>query len=473
MIWIWRLFKFLLLLIIIYATARFGVVYFGSELQGERNPYIQLPTPTSVVLRWQTLENRMGVIRYGVDDGHLNMTALEDDVDKAHSVKIDGLDPDTRYYYEVGDIGGYSRGGTSKDWFRTLPEPGTERPARIWVIGDSGQPGQVADHVRDSMKRWIAANPRKGLPGIDVWLALGDLAYTSGTDKQFQAALFDTYPNLLRNTAIWPVYGNHDARRWTYFKLFTLPEHGEAGGVPSGTEHYYSFDFGDVHFIVLDSESSSTARGSSMVEWLRRDLEKNQSQWLIVAFHHPPYSKGSHDSDNYADSGGRMVDIRKHILPMLEAAGADLVLSGHSHMYERSYLIDCAYGNSDEFGPNRIVSDGVEDHNARYIKPLKNKSHSGTVYIVAGSSSKVDSGPINHPAMPVSMLEAGSLIIDIDGDTLTSRFLNDKGEVKDEFSITQQANYDSGYAGCTPDAEPVAPTATPVSDVAPKSQAAY
>ena len=225
-------------------------------------------------------------------------------------------------------------------------------------------------------------------------------------------------------------------------------------------------DFGDVHFIVLDSESSSVARGSDMVEWLQRDLERNHGQWLVVAFHHPPYSKGSHDSDDYGDSGGRMVDVRKHILPMLEAAGADLVLSGHSHMYERSYLIDCAYGNSDAFGPNRIVSDGVEHHNARYIKPLKNRTHSGTVYVVAGSSSKVDSAPINHPAMPVSMLEAGSLIIDIDGDKLTSRFLNDKGEVKDEFSITQQAGYDNGYGGCTPDAEPAAPAVKPVSDAA-------
>jgi len=67
---------------------------------------------------------------------------------------------------------------------------------------------------------------------------------------------------------------------------------------------------------------------------------------------------------------------------------------------------------------------------------------------VAGSSSKVDHGPLDHPVMAVSMEEAGSLVIDVDGNRLTSRFINDKGEVKDEFSIQKQDGFVGKYTPC-------------------------
>jgi phosphodiesterase/alkaline phosphatase D-like protein len=185
-----------------------------------------------------------------------------------------------------------------------------------------------------------------------------------------------------------------------------------------------------------------------MLNWLKSDLARNTRQWLIVALHHPPYSKGTHNSDSRKDSAGRMVKIRQNVLPILEAAAVDLVLSGHSHMYERSHLMDCHYGNSDEFSDSNIISKGIEGEYREYRKPEKNIAHSGTVYMVAGSSSKVDAGSLDHPAMAVSMAEAGSVIIDVDGNRLTSRFINDKGEVRDEFSIEKKNGFVSNYTQC-------------------------
>jgi hypothetical protein len=448
MIWIKRLLKTILFIVIVYATGRFGVVYFGSQLIGERAPYLQSLTQDSVTVRWQTRQNRMGVLKYGLHPDHLNYTLLEDDVGKVHSVTATTLRPDTRYYYSVGDISGYKDPDPKYDWFRTMPEDDTDKATRIWVIGDSGEHGRIANDVRDAMLRWIEQNPRENDDYINLWVGLGDLAYRSGTNEQFQRALFETYPNILRNQALWPVYGNHDARRWTYFKLFTLPEYGEAGGVSSGTENYYAVDYSNVHLVVLDTTDSSMNPGSDMMEWLKRNLAKNTKQWSIVAFHHPPYTKGSHNSDSIDDSGGRMHKIRQHVLPILEAAAVDLVLSGHSHMYERSHLMDCHYGESDEFSENNIVSRGIYGQHREYRKPERNISHSGTVYVVAGSSSRIDHGPLNHPAMVVSMEEAGSLLIDVDGNRLTSRFINDKGEVRDEFSIEKQNGYTSNVTSC-------------------------
>ena len=186
-----------------------------------------------------------------------------------------------------------------------------------------------------------------------------------------------------------------------------------------------------------------------MARWLERDLAENDKPWVIAAFHHPPYTKGSHDSDEEYDSRGRMHDMRENFLPILEQAGVDLVLSGHSHMYERSHLIDCAYGSSDEFGEDNIVSNGIEGKQKQYKKPLPPKSHQGTVYTIVGSSSKVDHGPIDHPSHHIGLLEAGSMVIDVVDNKLTARFINNEGQVRDEFSITKDAEYSSEYKGCS------------------------
>ncbi len=446
--WIRRLLKLLVMLVVVYAIGRYIVVFLDSLLLGERAPYFQQQSDHSIVVRWQTLHHAMGVVRYGESPDYLEFLKLEDKRKKIHSIRLTDLKPDTRYYYKVGDIDGFLATDNERNWFRTSPEPGSNRPVRIWAIGDAGEPGATLQAVRDAAYRWIDAHPRPGLRDIDVWLALGDNAYRSGSDDQFQAAVFDTYPDLLGNTVYWPVYGNHDARRWAYFRIFELPENAEAGGEPSGTEHYYSFDYADVHFIVLDSQENPVTAGSEMVKWLKRDLKNNRRRWTIAAFHHPPYSRGSHDSDNEDDSGGRLVRMRRHILPILEKGGVDVVLSGHSHMYERSYFIDCHYRDSGFFSEDVVVSHGEHGEDRLFTKPLHRKSHHGAVYIVSGSASKVDQGPLNHPANKVGLQQAGSVIIDIEGDTLTSRFINREGRVMDEFSIRKVAGYQSGYPGC-------------------------
>ena len=218
--------------------------------------------------------------------------------------------------------------------------------------------------------------------------------------------------------------------------------------MPSGTENYYAIDYANIHLVVLDTQDSSMRPGSDMLEWLKEDLANNTKQWLIVAFHHPPYSKGSHNSDSKEDSNGRLVRVRENVLPILETAAVDLVLAGHSHMYERSHLIDCHYGSSEEFSDKHIVSRGIEGQHRLYRKPKNNISHAGAIYVVAGSSSKVDHGPLNHPAMAVSVEEAGSVIIDVNDNRLTARFINNEGEVKDEFMILKKDGYTSDAAPC-------------------------
>ncbi len=449
----WFLIIFLGLLIF-YGVARFFVVYTDSQIEGARAPYFQKQSAEAISLLWHSDEPEIGVVLYGLSPDDLTLEARETEASKAHELRLIGLKASQRYYYAVGNSEVMIYGGTEDDWFMTAPASGSEEAVRLWVIGDAGDPGEVQRAVRDSMKDWVERNPRAGRPYLDKWLSLGDNAYRSGSNQQYQAGLFDAYPDIFKNITLWPVYGNHDDRRWTFFDIFSLPEQAESGGIPSATENYYSFDYANIHYVVLDSQDSDLSSDGAMLNWLKHNLEANNQEWLIVAFHHPPYSKGSHDSDDEGDSGGRLVEMRRQVLPVLEKYGADLVLAGHSHVYERSHLMGCQYGNSAEFSQKNIVSTGVEGRHAKFIKHKGEHAmpNSGTVYIVAGASAKVDGAKLDHPAMAVAMMEAGSLIIDVDGDQMTVRYLNDKAEVKDEFSIEKKAD-DSWKAYRNPDYE--------------------
>lgn len=450
----WSLISFLVLLLI-YAVLRFYVVYTDSQIEGDRAPYLQMPSSDAMSIVWHTAEPEIGLVRYGLTPEKLDKEIKEAVASEAHELRLTGLQPAQRYYYVVGNTETIAPNGSEDHWFMTTPETGDDAAVRLWVIGDSGVPGEIGLAVREAMKTWLKDNPREGEPYLNQWLALGDNAYRSGSNQQYQAALFDAYPSILQNIPLWPVYGNHDARRWAFFDIFSLPEQAESGGVISASEHYYSFDYANIHYVMLDSQASDREPEGDMLTWLKRDLQAYQSSnqdWLIVAFHHPPYSKGTHDSDDEGDSGGRLVDMRQMALPLLEQYGVDLVLSGHSHGYERSYLMACHYGDSSQFGEANIVSRGVSAQHNNFVKTKD--AHSGTIYIVAGASAKVDNAEMNHPAMAVSMLKAGSLVIDIEGDRLISRYINMNAEVEDEFTIEKVADEswkkysNASYVGC-------------------------
>ncbi len=262
--------------------------------------------------------------------------------------------------------------------------------------------------------------------------------------------MFDMYPQVLRETALWPTRGNHEDFSSVYYGIFTMPSAGEAGGLPSGSEAYYSFDHANVHFVCLDSEGTNRSVNGPMWLWCQADLAATDQDWIVVYWHHPPYTKGSHDSDTESN----LVQMRQNFLPMLEAGGSDLVLSGHSHAYERSFLLNGHYGLSTTLTPAMILDDG--DGNVAGDGAYKKAEGAtpGTVYTVAGSSGKLSSGPLNHPAMVLSLLEYGSLVIDVNGGRMDVMFLMADGQVGDAFTMQKDPySYCSGKLnslGCVP-----------------------
>jgi PKD repeat protein len=418
-----------------------------------RGPYLQMQSDHGVTIRWRTSTATDSVVRFGDTPGNLASSAVVSGTRTEHTVNLAGLPAAQQFFYSVGNISG-PLAGDSTYHFHTAPTAGVAADTRIWVIGDSGTANADAVNVYNAFRTWSASDP------ADFWLMLGDNAYNSGTDVEYQAAVFNIYPEFLRQLPLWATLGNHDAgsassttQSGPYYSIFDFPKNAEVGGWPSGTEAYYSFDYANIHFINLNSQDVSRAVNGSMMQWLQADLASNNQPWVIAFWHHPPYTKGSHNSDTET----QLIDMRQNALPMLEAWGVDLVLTGHSHSYERSYLLDGHYGLSTTLNPVTNVldpGDGRANSDGVYEKPgIVAAEHAGAVYAVAGSSGKISGGTLDHPAMFVSLNNLGSLVVDVSGNRMDVVFLNQAGEELDEFSVIK-----------TPDSDPPLISAASASD---------
>ena len=420
-----------------------------------RGPYLQKGAPTQMTIRWRNTLYDAGRVRYGATPATLNQTVDEQAVAAGqfdHVVTLTGLTPNTTYYYSIGagsNVLAPAPADNAADFtFTTPPPPGTVMNTRIWVLGDAGTSNGNQAAVRDAF--YAFTGPRTP----NLVLQLGDNAYNSGLDSEYQTAVFNMYPTMLRKTVFWPCLGNHETNQATsfvdtypYFDIYTLPTAGEAGGVASGTEHYYSFNYANIHFIVLDSMTANRAvdnpatpqnEDGPMAAWLRNDLQSATATWLIAYWHHPPYTKGSHNSDTEAE----LIQMRQNFLPILEGAGVDLVLTGHSHIYERSYLVDGHYGTANTLTPAMKVNpgDGRPAGNGAYLKPLGGVPHKGVVYAVAGSAGQVSGTQPDfpHPVNFISLTNLGSLVLDINGNRLDATFVRENGTTPDTFTINKQ-----------------------------------
>jgi hypothetical protein len=401
----------------------------------ERGPYLQMVTPTSAVIRWGTTTKSNSLVSFGTDPAVLDRKASKSRMTYYHEVKLKNLEPDTKYYYSVGTKAQVISSGPDH-FFKTQPLVGTPAPTRIWVIGDSGRNNQ---NQRDTYQ---AFQDYAGTRYTDLWLLLGDNAYGDGTDQEYQDAFFDMYRSLLHQTVVWPSLGNHDGhsvntptQSGVYYSIFTLPTRGEAGGVPSRTEAYYSYNYGNIHFVVLDAYDVDRSPGGAMAQWLEKDLAASQSDWIIAYWHHPPYSKGSHDSDTEIE----LIEMRENILPILESHGVDLVLCGHSHNYERSKFVQGHYGDSSTYSDSLFALDTGSGNPAAgapaYTKAHPAVPHGGTVYAVVGTAAEASGGSLDHPVMYQSFNRLGTMVLDIDQLTLSARFIDEQGVEQDAFTL--------------------------------------
>ena len=417
---------------VVALVIRLGLLYSDTSYSGEREPYIQSLGSSSVIIRWQSEALVRARVELYKKNAEILFTEQESRAKEVHEISIKNLEPATRYYYRLYHNQNLYKEGDDY-WFETAPLVESDIPVRIWLLGDPGRSGNAIMSVKNAMQTWIGNNPRPGYADLNMIISTGDNAYDYGTNEEYQSNLFSVHSDMFKNYVFWPVYGNRDAMGWSFFNLFSLPTEAELGGVASGTERYYSMDYGQLHLIFLDSNEGAYTANDEMITWLKKDLKATSQKWVIAFMHHPPYTRGNHNSNDPKDSSNRMFNMRKRVIPVLEAAGVDMVVSGHSHSYERSFLIDCHYGLTSDFKTSSKLQSGPE-----FVKPVNRTSHSGAIYTVLGSSAEAVDGKLDHPAMAVSEAALGSMIIDVESNRLTGRFINKNAEVTDKFVIKKE-----------------------------------
>ncbi len=418
-----------------------------------RGPYMNSALQNSIVIRWRTDVATNSKVNYGTTAGSLTQSFTDNTSTTEHVITLTGLTPNTLYYYSIGSAI-QTLQGDATNYFKTMPVAGSTQKIRIMAMGDMGNNSTNQVNVRNA---WQAFN---GTNYTDAWILLGDNAYTNGTDAEYQTNFFNIYQNsLTKNHVLWPAPGNHDyaqsaARQADhlipYYDMFTLPRNGEAGGVASNTEAYYSYNYANVHFVALDSygwETGSTRLYDTLgpqAVWLKQDLAANTQPWTVVYFHHPPYTKGSHNSDTESE----LINMRQNIVPILERYKVDLVLSGHSHSYERSYLINGHYGVENTFS---LASHALSSSSAKYdgttnsCTYIKNTSEvrNGIVYALVGSAGQLGGTTTGYPhdAMYYSnVTNGGTLYFEVENNLLAAKWIGADGIIRDNFTIMKDVN---------------------------------
>ena len=430
-----------------------------------RGPYMTMATQHGVTITWRTNFACNSKVMYGQSVGAFMGGVVNNNLTTEHVVKLTGLLPDTKYYYTIG-TSNITLQGDTKNYFRTLPltSPAYNKTIRILAVGDVAKATVYEEQMRDAFLHYIDTNY------VDGYLMLGDNAYPSGQDTDFQNGFFNYFePSITAHTVLWPALGNHEyantsSLRQThaipYFDIFTLPAQGECGGVTSNTEMYYSFNIGNAHFINLDSYGLEEVSGnyygitdtavSPQIQWLIQDLTANTLPWVIVSFHHAPYCMGTHNSDTESD----LAAIREHVNPILERYNVDLVLNGHDHTYERSSFMHHHYGLESTFDSTiHIVqhTSALNDATPFSCPIIKNSipplpSDSGLLYIVIGSGSDYVASPQitwPHNAMYYSNYDNhGSLLLTIKENKLRGEWIStDTNQVvKDHFTMYKNVN---------------------------------
>lgn len=445
-------------------------ISFNLQLEGNdamsivmaRSPYLQAGSTDGITIRWRTTVAQDSRVEIGTVSGTYPVAVSDATAVTEHIIRVNGLSADTKYFYRVGNST-VMQTPDPDQFFTTLPPANSTRKIRVIAFGDCGR--GVAAWQDQNLATYLDYLSTNSIEAADAWLLLGDNAYDYGLDAEYTAKFFDIYgSSMLKNHKLYPAPGNHEygnnaankaLRNLAYHNSFTVPQYGEAGGVASNKQNYYSFDIGNIHFISLDSygtesdgTSIETAGSSALKTWLTADLAANTKKWTIAYWHHPPYTKGSHNSDSESD----LVNIRQNFIGFLESRGVDMILCGHSHDYERGYLIKNYTGNWASFNTaTHALSTSTASYTSSTTCPYiisDGPAPHGTVYVVSGSAGatgSMNTGFGTGP-MPFALNDGGVFYFEVEDNRLDGKLIRRDGSIFDQFTILKQVNTTKSYS---------------------------
>jgi hypothetical protein len=352
----------------------------GGELVA--GPLVNMALQTSAIVTWT---GRGGAdVRCeiaGAPEAKVSLSARDiGRPEQVHMARVEGLKPGTAYTYTV-TCGSAKAEGT----FRTLPEKGSRSPLKIVTYGDP--------QTNPPRHAQVAGAVQKELP-FNCLVICGDFCDDGNDWPMMRRQFFDPAGDLIRKTSLFPVRGNHENTGLIFRDLF----------IPAGQTPWYSFDAGNVHWVVLEQYAAGQKgplpkdERKQMAAWLEQDLAASKADWKIVSYHEPTFNVGGHGS-NWG---------RADILPILLKGGVDFILSGHSHVYERCHPIG--------------------EPNGKPLIQITSGGGGGTLYPAAPSPILAASASAHH-----------YLVWQFDGEKLELTAKKTTGEVIDQLRIAKTA----------------------------------
>lgn len=308
-----------------------------------KGPYVIYPNePSEMVVLVQAASDTSSppTIRWGSTDeygqGPVSMSAFGSSQQYRH--EFAGLTHDTRYFYRV-DLEGEQHAGS----FRTAPAADAS-DVTFYAIGDTRSHPDQMNMILDTMLTDIDEDVASR---ETLWVHVGDWVREGRIESNWTDQFFDrSYPRSLEamsRLALMGCRGNHETypegstsrlfrKYFPYRELVGWPVSPD----PRNDDHYFSFDYGPVHFAVVDDESS-VEQGDPQYNWLGGDLRATCKKWIVVVFHKPAYSAGGGHGNNGANM--RLIDDMKCRF----GVDVDMVLAGHNHYYARCEADDVVH----------------------------------------------------------------------------------------------------------------------------------
>ncbi len=291
-------------------------------------PYLTWPRPDGVSVLAETTSPATATLRLRTEfesDWRDFEVATDTPNTRLHEFRPEGLEPDTKYFYQVlctGVIQGPENSELTSEVrsFRTAPKPTTGFEAMTFtVISDTQTQGDVAARV--------TALAHEHRP--DFVVHCGDLVDTGGTKSDWTETFFPNIRPLIEHAPMISVLGNHEQDARNYYDYMSLPS----------PEKWYSLQYGHAEFFLLDGNRSLSDQ-SEQLKWFEEALEASRATWRFVVLHHPPYTSDSNDYGETSTGPSTRGDTNvQNILALVEKHDVDICFSGHVHDYERTLPI--------------------------------------------------------------------------------------------------------------------------------------
>lgn len=376
---------------------------------------------TTMGIAWLNDLQEADEVKYGTDSNNLKkrISAKEKYVDDLHTyiskVTLRKLKPATDYFYKVGS----EKKGYSQIYkFRTAPLKGKTHRTVIGLWSDTqNNKGNFDFEQTDSIIKQMSKF------AFDFTIHNGDIVENGSVEKSWKG-FFNVAQPLNANYPFMSVTGNHDVVNDTssidfqkpfplFYDLFNLPK----------DQLNYSYDYGNTHFIAINSGYAQGAekigkvlfsKDSPEYKWLESDLVKARKdkkiKWIVLYSHYPMYAFGV----------SQVATWQQHLVPLINKYNVDLCVSGHRHVYERH---------------KAIKGDKVFDLNDLHVYDQPK----GTVYITNGSAggSLQGIGGNNLPTMAFTpkVNTYNYAIMTIEGSTLSYKVYDKQGNEIDYFTI--------------------------------------